>query len=72
MSPQSGSSVPPTGNMKQSQALWDATMADSILRFLRANRGRLVIQVNGAGHTDHGYGIVDRLRKSDRADSTTR
>ena len=55
--------MPPVENMKQSQALWDATMADSILRFLRKNRGFSVVQVNGAGHSDYGYGLVDRLRQ---------
>ncbi len=56
--------MPPVENMKQSQALWDATMADSIHRFLRKNRGWTVVQVNGAGHSDHRYGLVDRLQKS--------
>lgn len=56
--------MPTVANMKAAQALWDATMADSILRFRRANRGRRVVQLNGAMHSDSGYGIVDRLRKA--------
>jgi hypothetical protein len=39
-------------------------MKDSILRFQRKNRGRTIVQVNGAMHSDSGYGIVDRLRKA--------
>ena len=60
----SSSAAPPLANMKESQALWDSTMADSILRFLRKNRGWIVVQINGAGHSDYGYGIADRLRKA--------
>jgi len=56
--------MPPVENMKQSQALWDATMADSIVRFQRKNRGWTIVQVNGAGHSDHRYGLVDRLQKA--------
>ena len=51
--------------MKEAQGLWDATMADSVLRYRRSHRGALVLQMNGAGHTDSGWGIVDRLRKAD-------
>lgn len=52
-------------HMKEAQGLWDATMADSVLRYRKSHRGALVVQMNGGGHTDHGWGIVDRLRKSD-------
>jgi uncharacterized iron-regulated protein len=55
--------MPSTANMKEAQGLWDATMADSILRFLKAHRGARVVQINGAGHSDSGWGIVDRLRR---------
>jgi uncharacterized iron-regulated protein len=51
--------------IKEAQGLWDATMAESILRYRKAHRGALVLQMNGAGHSDHGWGIVDRLRKAD-------
>jgi uncharacterized iron-regulated protein len=57
--------MPSVETMKQAQALWDATMQDSILHFLRTHRGRQVLQINGAMHSDYGYGIVDRLRKAD-------
>src|SRR5579862_5521284 len=54
--------MPSLDNMKQAQALWDSTMADSIVRFTRGHRGVHVMQVNGSMHSDHGFGIVDRLR----------
>lgn len=53
------------GRMKEAQGLWDATMADSILQYRRKHRGVRVLQMNGAGHSDHGWGIVDRLRRAD-------
>ena len=61
-------SPPPTGmsspeNMKESQALWDVTMADSIARAIHEHRGWKVMQVNGSGHSDHHFGIVDRLKQ---------
>jgi uncharacterized iron-regulated protein len=56
--------MPSPENMKQAQGLWDETMADAILKFRRANRGRKVIQVNGSMHSDSWYGLVDRLRKA--------
>ncbi len=52
--------------IKEGQALWDATMADSILRGRRQFRKRPVMQINGSMHSDSGYGLVDRLRKADR------
>jgi uncharacterized iron-regulated protein len=57
--------MPNVDRIKEAQGLWDATMADSILKYRRSQRGTLVLQMNGAGHTDHGWGIVDRLRKAD-------
>ena len=56
--------MPTTEHLKQAQALWDDSMKDSILRFVRANRGVKVVQMNGAMHSDSKYGIVDRLRKA--------
>lgn len=53
--------MPSPEHMKQAQGLWDTTMADSISRTLRKSR-RLVLHINGAMHSDSGYGIVDRLR----------
>ena len=44
--------------------MWDASMADSILRGRKKTRAKLVLQMNGSMHSDSGYGIVDRLRKA--------
>lgn len=51
---------------KEGQALWDATMADSVLRGRKANSKSPVMQINGSMHSDHGFGLVDRLRKADK------
>lgn len=57
--------MPSTANMKQAQALWDSTMADSLVQFLRKDGGRhLVVHLNGSMHSDRSYGIVDRLHKA--------
>lgn len=55
--------MPSPENMKAAQALWDATMADSVLRAARRHRGALILHVNGSMHSDHGYGIVERVRR---------
>ncbi len=52
--------LPTTEHMKQAQGLWDAAMADSIARFRRRSRS-LVLHVNGAMHSDSGFGIAARL-----------
>ena len=55
--------MPSPANLKAAQALWDSTMADSLVQFLRRDKSKhLVIHVNGSMHSDHGYAIVDRLR----------
>lgn len=59
------SMTPAVANLKEAQYLWDATMADSILRARRSRRGALVLQMNGCLHSDAGFGIADRLRKAD-------
>lgn len=56
--------MPSAAHMKEAQGLWDSTMADSIMRGLKTYRGRQVMQVNGAGHSDSGWGIVARLRQA--------
>jgi uncharacterized iron-regulated protein len=63
---QPAANMPSTERMKEAQALWDAAMADAILSFRKSHRGAKVLQINGAGHSDSGWGIVDRLRKADR------
>jgi uncharacterized iron-regulated protein len=57
--PQPG--MPDPALLKQAQGLWDATMADSIVRALRAGKGHQVLQVNGAMHSDSRFGIAARL-----------
>jgi uncharacterized iron-regulated protein len=57
--PQPG--MPDPALLKQAQFLWDATMADSIARAAHANRGRQILQVNGAMHSDSSFGIAARL-----------
>ncbi len=54
-----------TVRMKEAQALWDASMADSILRARKQYRGSLVMHVNGSMHSDQGFGIADRVRRAD-------
>ncbi len=56
--------VPSPSRMKESQMLWDATMADSVLRARSKTHAKVVLQMNGAMHSDSGYGIVDRLRQA--------
>lgn len=48
----------------RSQALWDATMAASILEARSRHRGALVFHVNGAFHSDDDGGIVAMLRRA--------
>ena len=55
--------MPDPALLKQAQGLWDATMADSIARALRANHGRQILQVNGAMHSDSNFGIAARLHE---------
>lgn len=46
-----------------SQSLWDATMAYSIADYLKKNKGKKVMQVNGRFHSDEGFAIVTQLKK---------
>lgn len=50
-------------NMIPAQSLWDATMAYSIASYLKQNKGRKVLQVNGRFHSDEGFAIVTQLKK---------
>lgn len=58
------SQMPSSENMIQAQALWDATMQDSISRFLKRHRGTQVMQINGGMHSDSHFGIADRLHRA--------
>lgn len=50
-------------NLVMAQSLWDATMAYSISRYLKKNKGKKVMQVNGRFHSDEGFAIVTQLKK---------
>jgi uncharacterized iron-regulated protein len=50
-------------NLIMGQSLWDATMAYSISKYLEANKGKKVLQVNGRFHSDEGFAIVTQLKK---------
>ncbi|HLV80010.1 MAG TPA: ChaN family lipoprotein [Chthonomonadaceae bacterium] len=56
--------MPSPEHLKQAQGLWDDTMADSLARFQRKTH-RKILHINGAMHSDSGFGIVDRLRHAD-------
>ena len=44
-----------------SQSLWDATMADSVAKFLKKNEKSLVVHLNGSFHTENRLGTVEHL-----------
>ena len=46
-----------------SQSLWDATMANSVGKYLKSNKGSLVVHLNGAFHTESRLGTVEHLLK---------
>jgi len=52
------------GDMKiyQTQNFWDATMAWSIARFLKQNKGYKVLQLNGRFHSDEKLGAMAQLK----------
>lgn len=53
------------GGMKiyQTQNFWDATMAWSIAKYTKANRGKKIFQVNGRFHSDEKLGTLAKLQK---------
>lgn len=53
------------GSMKiyQSQNLWDATMAWSIAKYARKDKGKKIFQVNGRFHSDEKLGTYAQLKK---------
>lgn len=50
-------------NLIMGQSLWDATMAYSISKYLKQNKGKKVMHVNGRFHSDEGFAIVSQLKK---------
>jgi uncharacterized iron-regulated protein len=60
--------MPPTAwmgafSLVTAQSLWDATMAWSISEYLKKNKGKKIMQVNGKFHSDEGFAIVTQLHK---------
>lgn len=53
------------GSMKvyQTQNFWDATMAWSIAKYAKANKGKKIFQVNGRFHSDEKLGTYAQLKK---------
>ena len=53
------------GGMKiyQTQNFWDATMAWSIAKYAKANRGKKILQLNGRFHSDEKLGTLAKLQK---------
>lgn len=50
-------------NILASQALWDATMADSVAKALKRKRDPLVLHLNGSFHTENRLGTVEHLNQ---------
>ncbi|WP_113654700.1 ChaN family lipoprotein [Pedobacter namyangjuensis] len=52
------------GAMKvyQTQNFWDATMAWSIAKYAKANKGQKIFQVNGRFHSDEHLGTLAKLK----------
>jgi uncharacterized iron-regulated protein len=44
--------------------MWDATMADSVARYLKKNKKALVVHLNGSFHTEGRLGTVEQLLSS--------
>jgi uncharacterized iron-regulated protein len=53
----------------QAQSLWDASMADSIARFLKEHPDKHVLQINGSFHSEYHQGILEHLERY-RPDTT--
>mgnify|MGYP003296192925 CR=1 FL=1 len=45
------------------QSLWDATMAYSISEYMKKNKGKKIMQVNGRFHSDERFAVVTQLEK---------
>jgi uncharacterized iron-regulated protein len=50
-----------TANLIYSQALWDATMGNSVANYLSKNKGALVVHLNGGFHTEGRLGTIEQL-----------
>lgn len=52
------------GDILDSQALWDATMADSLARRLRNSKAPLILHLSGRFHSEGRLGTVEQLLKA--------
>ncbi|MBK9107626.1 MAG: ChaN family lipoprotein [Saprospiraceae bacterium] len=50
-------------NLIMGQSLWDATMAYSIFKYLKKNKEKFVMHVNGRFHSDEHFAVVTQLKK---------
>jgi len=50
-----------SANLIYSQSLWDATMANSVANYLKANKDSLVVHLNGGFHTEQRLGTIEQL-----------
>ena len=50
-------------NIVASQSLWDATMSNSVAKYLSKNKHSLVVHLNGSFHTASRLGTVEHLLK---------
>jgi uncharacterized iron-regulated protein len=57
-----GHGGPPPENMFQAQHLWDAGMAEAIVREMERDENRLVVHLAGSFHVDEDTGIPDMIR----------
>lgn len=48
-------------NLVYSQALWDAAMGNAVANYLKANKGALVVHLNGGFHTEGRLGTIEQL-----------
>ena len=48
-------------NILASQSLWDATMADSMAKYLKQNKNALIVHLNGSFHSENRLGTADHL-----------
>lgn len=48
-------------NILSSQALWDASMGESVARYIAKNKSALVVHLNGSFHTESRLGTVEQM-----------
>lgn len=48
-------------DLVSAQSLWDATMAYSITHYMKKNKGKKIMHVNGRFHSDEGFAVAGQL-----------